>query len=278
MANNTINLLQTHAQLGKRSAYEQSYNPALLCPIPRAAQRQEIGITANLPFHGIDIWTGYELSWLNLKGKPIVAVAEFYFPCTSTHLIESKSFKLYLNSFNQSQFSDFASVEAILSRDLSYAAGATVTVTLFPWQQFGNLALQEFNGVCLDDLDITCQDYEVRTDFLQTKSDFVTETVFSHLLKSNCLVTAQPDWGSVCLQYEGQQIDHEGLLRYFVSFRQHHEFHEHCAERIFMDVMQHCAPEKLSVYIRYTRRGGLDINPFRSNFSENPGNNRLARQ
>lgn len=265
--------------LGKKSSYISQYQRDLLHPIPRQMNRDDIHVHAPLPFKGIDIWNAYEISWLNAKGKPVVAIGEFIFPCTSSFLIESKSFKLYLNSFTNTRFDSLADVKNILQRDLSEFSGADVTANVVLLKDFSDMQMEKLSGVCIDDLDITCDKYLVEPAFLQTGADVVTEKLYSDLLKSNCLVTGQPDWASVSIHYTGKKISHEGLLRYLVSLRDHNEFHEQCVERIFVDIMRHCKPEKLTVYARYTRRGGLDINPFRSTEKEFPEETgRLARQ
>lgn len=268
--------------LGKATTYESEYNPGLLFPIPRLAKREEIGVTGNLPFFGMDIWNGYELSWLNQRGKPQVAIARFLIPADSPFLIESKSFKLYLNSFNQTRVASTDELIQMLQKDLSAAAGAGVQVSLTMPEQFSELQFGELPGMLLDRLDIDVDQYEPAPSLLTANFDdaIVEERLVSHLLKSNCLVTGQPDWGSVQIHYVGPQIDQENLLRYLIGFRNHNEFHEQCVERIFMDIMRQCKPQKLSVYARYTRRGGLDINPWRTNFStaQMPSNARHARQ
>jgi len=267
--------------LGKASAYISEYDPSLLCPFPRQVKRDVIGITEDLPFQGYDIWNAYELSWLNQKGKPIVAMGEFHVPCSSPNLIESKSFKLYLNSFNQTRFADFLEVERRLIADLSAAAGGPVRVRLLDSDQFVTEQIQPLPGECIDALDIEVDEYALDPSLLEGAADpqqLVFESLHSHLLKSNCLVTNQPDWGSVLIRYRGGRIDPEALLRYLISFRQHNEFHEQCVERVFVDLMRYCHPQQLTVYARYTRRGGLDINPFRSNFEARIANLRLARQ
>lgn len=272
---------ETILPLGKTTSYQTEYDPQLLCPFPRQVKRDVIGITGELPFGGYDIWNAFEISWLNQKGKPVIAMGEFHIPCESPNLIESKSFKLYLNSFNQTRFSDFEQVEKRIIEDLSRIAGSKVRVRLLDSDQFITEQLQSFPGQCIDDLDITIDEYSLDPSLLENSTDpqqQVEEELFSHLLKSNCLVTNQPDWGSVLIRYYGSKIDPEALLRYLVSFRQHNEFHEQCVERIFVDLMRYCQPEKLTVYARYTRRGGLDINPFRSNFETHMANLRLARQ
>ncbi|WP_019575038.1 NADPH-dependent 7-cyano-7-deazaguanine reductase QueF [Curvibacter lanceolatus] len=275
------------SQLGKASAYVDQYQPSLLFPIPRLGKREEIGISGSPPFFGADLWTAFELSWLNLRGKPQVAIAHVTVPCESPNIIESKSFKLYLNSFNNTRFTDASEVQARLRADLSEAAwrGAphpgSVGVKLLAPEVFDREPVHELDGLNLDRLDIECQHYTPAPELLsaQVGEAPVTETLTSHLLKSNCLVTGQPDWGSVQIRYSGAQIDQAGLLAYLVSFRNHNEFHEQCVERIFMDLWRRCQPIKLSVYARYTRRGGLDINPFRTSHPQAlPANTRTARQ
>jgi 7-cyano-7-deazaguanine reductase len=269
-----------HSPLGKNTAYVDRYDPSLLFPIPRAEKRAEIGVAELLPFHGVDIWNAYELSWLDLRGKPVVALAEFRVPAASPNIIESKSFKLYLNGFSQERIADAATLAATLVRDLSAAAGAVVGVQLSD-ANAASYAVTDLDGLLLDSQSIDIDHYgPPQAEFLSADSGAIAveETVVSHLLRSNCPVTGQPDWGSVQITYQGPPIEHAGLLRYLVSFRNHNEFHEQCVERIFVDLMEHCAPQKLSVYARYTRRGGLDINPFRSSTPETPGNPRTARQ
>ncbi|WON76001.1 NADPH-dependent 7-cyano-7-deazaguanine reductase QueF [Serratia sp. UGAL515B_01] len=267
--------------LGKPTAYHDSYNATLLQAVPRSMNREPLGLYPdNLPFHGADIWTMYELSWLNAKGLPQVAVGEISLNANSINLIESKSFKLYLNSFNQTIFPDWESVRTTLLRDLSDCAQGDVNITLFSLDQIEGQPIVSMEGECLDQQDISIESYEFNADYLQnsTSGRLVEETLVSHLLKSNCLITNQPDWGSVQICYRGPQINRESLLRYLVSFRHHNEFHEQCVERIFNDLLRFCEPEQLSVYARYTRRGGLDINPWRSNVAFEPASGRLARQ
>ena len=267
--------------LGKQVDYEFEYNPDLLQGVPRSLSRDTLNLAGSgLPFDGIDTWTGYELSWLNLKGKPNVAILECHVPITSKNLIESKSFKLYLNSFNQTKFASAEDVRQVLQADLSACAGEPVEVKLILPEQFSSLQFQEFNGTLLDSLDVEIDQYSPNTQYLTVAKNVtrVQETLVSHLLKSNCLITSQPDWASIQIRYEGKAIEHEGLLKYLISFRQHNEFHEQCVERIYNDIMQHCQPDKLTVCARYTRRGGLDINPFRSNYEAPFANHRQARQ
>lgn len=268
----------SHLSLGKQVEYICHYAPELLQAVPRSLSREQIGLTDNLPFSGFDIWNGYELSWLNLKGKPQIALLQCSVPCQSPNLIESKSFKLYLNSFNQQPLDSIDTLKKMLIQDLSGCAGKPVDVRLFTATEFNQLQISDLAGECIDDLDIEIHDYDLNPAFLTHESEHVEETLTSNLLKSNCLITNQPDWGSVSIHYHGKKICQEGLLRYIISFRQHNEFHEQCVERIFNDIMQHCKPQKLSVYARYTRRGGLDINPFRSNFEQKCSMERQARQ
>jgi 7-cyano-7-deazaguanine reductase len=258
--------------LGKSTEYCSEYNPNLLQAVPRSLNRDDLSLPSqNLPFVGEDVWYGYELSWLNNKGKPIVAVAEFRFACTSPNLVESKSFKLYLNSFNQSKFSSIKEVEQILIKDLSATSQTQAEVTLFTVEQCPALAIAtaDKNTLCIDEEDVTIDTFQYQPALLsnaQTNSsnEEVAEKLVSHLLKSNCLITNQPDWASIYIDYKGQAIDHAVLLEYLISFRQHNEFHEQCVERIFCDLQGYCDLEELTVFARYTRRGGLDINPFRS--------------
>lgn len=266
------------APLGQKTPYVAKYTPSLLFPIPRKNKREEIGVPDDLPFQGVDFWNAYEISWLNPKGKPEVAIGEFIIPCESPFLIESKSVKLYLNSFNQSHFPSKEEVQNTLVRDLSQAAGGSVQVSLRSLSEMAGTTLEEFSGVCIDNLDIETDIYLVNPNLIKISEELVEEELHSHLLKSNCLVTGQPDWGSLYVHYVGLRIDHASFLKYIISFRQHNEFHEQCIERIFMDISRRCQPEKLTVYGKYTRRGGLDINPFRSNFEPIPPYFRATRQ
>lgn len=269
-----------HSPLGKSTIYADRYDPSLLFPIPRAGKRAEIGVAEPLPFLGVDIWNAYELSWLDPRGKPMVALAEFRVPAASPNIIESKSFKLYLNGFAQERIADADTLVTLLTRDLSAAAGDTVAVQLNE-ANAAAFAVTDLDGHLLDEQDIDINHYgPPQADFLRVDASVtpIGETLVSHLLRSNCPVTGQPDWGSVQIAYSGAPIDHAGLLRYLISFRDHNEFHEQCVERIYIDLMQRCAPQQLSVYARYTRRGGLDINPFRSSAPATPGNPRTVRQ
>ncbi|WP_399696834.1 NADPH-dependent 7-cyano-7-deazaguanine reductase [Xenophilus sp.] len=308
------------SQLGRSSAYVDRYDPSLLFPLSRAPQRQALGIAPpppgeapRLPFFGADMWSAFEVSWLNPRGKPQVAIAHFTIPCESPNIIESKSFKLYLNSFNGSAFADAEAVRERLRTDVTEAlwrghespqgrtasgpppeggkkAGGgpalsshsgSIGLKLLAPDHFDREGVAELDGLDLDRLDLDCTHYEPAPELLAARFDEapVTEVLTSRLLKSNCRVTGQPDWGSVQVRYSGPPIDQAGLLRYIVSFRNHNEFHEPCCERIFMDIQARCRPTKLAVYCRYTRRGGLDINPFRASWPQAlPPNVRTARQ
>ncbi|MGO1767322.1 NADPH-dependent 7-cyano-7-deazaguanine reductase QueF [Advenella sp. S44] len=269
-----------HAPLGKETEYAEHYDPSLLFAIARDAGRAHLNLRPHPAWHGADIWNAYELSWLNTKGKPQVALARFGFPADTTHIIESKSFKLYLNSFNQTTLPDSDALLAAMQQDLSKAAGGPVDVTLFNAADFADQALGELHGTLLDTLDIDVCAYHPDPTLLQANaSQSRHETLRSNLLKSNCPVTGQPDWGSLQIEYTGAAIDHASLLKYIVSYRGHNGFHEQCVEQIFCDIMQVCAPQALTVYARYTRRGGLDINPWRSTEADfTPSAGRNARQ
>ena len=270
--------------LGQATQYPDQYDPSLLFQIPRAQNRLKLGIKENqsLPFVGIDIWNAFELSWLNPKGKPQIALAEFQIPADSPYMIESKSFKLYLNSLNNTNFHDEHELRERLITDLSAAAGCKITARIQANEMVAKKGIQEMSGVLLDRLDIEI-DPRIPADpsLLGVNEDFgpIEQCLVSHLLKSNCPVTGQPDWASVQIRYQGRPILEEGLLRYLIGFRQLGEFHEHCVETIFSDIKRECRPDKLAVYARYTRRGGLDINPFRTDYNAAwPDNTRHARQ
>jgi len=266
--------------LGQQTEYVSEYDSGLLYPIARVDKWSEMGIASErLPFYGEDVWNAYELSWLNLKGKPVAALAEFRLPCDSPNIIESKSFKLYLNSLNQMRYGCPEDVQEILEKDLSSAAGANVTVIIRDIDSMASLVVLT-PDYCIDELDVDITEYHPNAGLLalDTSLGVVEERLVSHLLKSNCPVTNQPDWGSVFIEYNGSKIQHESLLKYIVSFREHTDFHEQCVERIFIDIMRECQPESLTVYARYVRRGGLDINPYRSSIPLILGNDRLTRQ
>jgi len=263
----------------KITPYKDICDPSLLEPVPRALNRRELGIEGRLPFRGVDLWTAYELSWLDGKGKPWVAMAAFSIPVDSPNLIESKSFKLYLNSLNQTPVASPEALRDILIKDLGRACGAPVEVEIVLPGDFGDEQLEELDGEIIDGMDVEMRDYRPNPGLLSAGVPLVEETLVSNLLKTNCPLTGQPDWASIQVRYEGRRIDRAGLLRYLVSFRQHTGFHEDCTERIFMDLLHRCRPRGLTVYARFTRRGGIDINPFRTNRGDAPPpNRRTARQ
>ncbi len=253
--------------LGKPTTYATEYDARLLQSVPRSLNRDPMGIVDPLPFKGEDVWYGYEVSWLNHRGKPVVALMKCQVPCTSTYLIESKSFKLYLNSLNQTRFATHQEVLQTLTKDLSACADGDVTLCLFRPDELDEFTPTVLPGSCIDDQDIDIDQYALDSAILSSAFDSdrrVAEILHSHLLKSNCLITNQPDWATLIISYRGRQIDRERLLRYIVSFRQHREFHEQCVERVFIDLMRYGELDALSVQVCYTRRGGLDIMPFRS--------------
>ncbi len=260
--------------LGRTTDYPRTYTPDVLFPIARRGAREANGIGADLPFTGVDIWNAWELSWLGPTGRPEVATVEIRVPAESPNIIESKSLKLYLGSLAMSRFEQASDVRDVICRDLSAAAGAAVNVDFD-----AGTVVDELPGECIDDLDTECDTWTVDPALLQSDpSDIVEESLHTHLLRSLCPVTNQPDIGSLLVRYSGPRIDRRSLLRYVVSFREHDDFHEACVERIFVDVVDRCGAEKLSVYARYQRRGGIDINPYRSNDDSEPGNTRLWRQ
>lgn len=270
--------------LGKHTEYVFEYDKSLIFPISRAQNREKLTmpesrVNNDLPFFGYDVWTGYEVSWLNLKGKPQVAIVEFIIPAHSSHIVESKSFKLYLNSFNQTRLADRSELESRLLQDLSEGFGAPIEVRIYDVMNFP--ISQQSLGLGIDDLDIEVSNYSPNSDLLTCDGTVnVEETLHSHLLKSNCPVTGQPDWATLVIRYEGSKIHHESLLQYIISYRNHDDFHEHCVEQIFCDLLSKGQFKQLSVTARYTRRGGLDINPTRSLTSVDSvdGLGRLARQ
>ena len=271
-----------HSPLGKTSEYVATYTPQLLYPIARTVKWAELGLTAQtLPYQGVDLWNCYELSWLTPSGRPVVAIGEFAFAANSANIVESKSFKLYLNSLNQTMFDSRDALVQVLERDLSQASGAPVNVKLRSLSEVEDQGVARLPGVCIDELEVSIADYhQPQPELLRcTANQSISETVHSHLLRSNCPVTGQPDWGSVVVEYCGAAaLDHASLLRYLVSFRQHADFHEQCVERIFLDLQRLLKPQTLTVYARYLRRGGLDINPYRSTHAVHVDNRRLVRQ
>jgi 7-cyano-7-deazaguanine reductase len=257
--------MSTHAPsgspLGREVAYPDRFDPGLLYPIPRRLAREALGLAeAALPFAGHDRWHAYELSWLDRHGVPQVATATVRVPADSPSLVESKSLKLYLNSCNSARFDDAGQLRRQVEADLSAAAGAPVSM------DFGLPPFAASAGASIDAeaVEIACYGPPDAGLLGSADGDIVEETLASALLKSNCPVTGQPDWADLSIAYRGPRIERAGLLRYLVSFRDHAEFHEQCVERIFVDLLARCRPHWLSVEARYTRRGGLDINPWRA--------------
>ena len=267
------------APLGRASGHPDRYDPTLLFAVPRAPQRSALGIAASLPFTGVDVWTAYELTWLDEIGKPQIALATFEVPADSPSIIESKSMKLYLGGFAQTPFGGMTEVAATIERDLARVCGTRVGVALRGPSSFGVQSIRELQGESLDDQRVAGNAYDVDPGVLAATGAVVEETLASRLFRSVCPVTGQPDIASVQIAYRGPRIDREALLRYLVSYRCHAGFHEHCIERIFIDVSTRCRTQRLTVLARFTRRGGLDINPFRTNAGvANPDNVRTARQ
>lgn len=265
--------------LGQATAHPDQYSPDLLYAIARIDARKALGLASELPFHGTDIWNAWELTWLDNRGLPQVATAEISVSADSANLVESKSLKLYLGSFAMTRFESAADLAAVITRDLTACAGADVYVVIHGPSAPDVAVVARMPGHCIDGLSVSCDAYEVTPDFLSADtSELVAEDLHSDLLRSLCPVTSQPDIGSILISYRGPRIDREGLLRYIVSYRQHQDFHEACVERMFLDIRERCGAEQLSVYARYQRRGGIDINPFRSNFEATAPNTRLWRQ
>lgn len=271
MPNETENAMQSikgKLSLGQDAQYPETFDSSLLQPVPRSLNRDPLGITKdNLPFGGEDVWTCFELSWLNMNGVPRVAIAEVAVPVTTPNIIESKSFKLYLNGFNQFRATQ-SDVKQQLQHDLSQCAGKPVEVSLFTLEEYAKKGIELPPGESIDTyaeqiVDVSTYEYD-KTLLKIADTRVVEETLYSNLLKSNCLITNQPDWGTLCIHYQGAQLDRITLLQYIISFRNHNEFHEQCVERIFQDILEVAQPDMLSVEARYTRRGGLDINPWRS--------------
>lgn len=272
-------MTDSNLPLGKDAAYPNKYAPEVLFPIARIESREDLGIGADLPFRGIDIWNAWELTWLGDGDLPQVATVELRVPADTPNLIESKSLKLYLNSFSMTRFEDMTTVAGTLATDLSACTGGDVDVRVVPVGGKDVRDISVLPGLCLDTLAAKCGSWRIDTDILQADTNtVVTEQLHTHLLRSLCPMTAQPDIGSLAIHYRGPKIDRVSLLQYVVSYREHGDFHEACIERMFVDIRARCKPQKLSLYARYQRRGGIDINPFRSDFEDCPGNPRLWRQ
>jgi 7-cyano-7-deazaguanine reductase len=264
---------------GRKTEFPDRYARDVLCSLPRAENRATLGLHGALPFHGEDIWNAYELTWLDSKGKPVVAAASLRVDAGSSNLVESKSLKLYLNSLAMERFASTDDVAALISSDLSAVTASNVRVKLSTPSGIITAGLEELPGDCIDSLDVECDVWQVAPALLECESaEIVREELHSHLMRSSCPVTSQPDFGSILVRYRGARIARAGLLRYLVSYRHHSDFHESCIERMFVDLKARCAPFELTVYGRFNRRGGLDINPFRSDFENRPDNPRLWRQ
>ncbi|MBW0454252.1 MAG: NADPH-dependent 7-cyano-7-deazaguanine reductase QueF [Candidatus Kinetoplastibacterium crithidii] len=247
--------------LGKQTNYPLEYNPNLLFPLERKYFKN------NKIFKGFDIWNAYEISWLNKNGKPEIAIGRFQIPANSKYIIESKSLKIYLNSLNQKKFDNYSDLTHLICNDLSSTTNSDVLVNIIMPQDFKKIYIQELDGLCIDHLQIKTDIYNPDPNLLEnekTNKIKITETLMSRLLKSNCPITMQPDWASIQIRYRGFKINHESILKYIISYRNHSGYHENCIEKIFLDIYQKCKPEYLSVYGKYTRRGGIDINPWRS--------------
>jgi 7-cyano-7-deazaguanine reductase len=270
---------ETKFPLGRETDYPNRYAPEVLCAIPRADSRAKLGLVDSLPFSGADIWNAWDFTWLEPGGKPGVGTAEIHVPAESPNLVESKSLKLYLGSFAMSPFADETAVAESIARDLAPCIGSPLRVSVLPVSGTEARSVARLAGTCIDDVQADCSDWDVNPELLRTTpSKVVREDLHSHLLRSLCPVTAQPDLGSLQISYRGPKIDRKGLLQYIVSFREHNDFHEACIERMFLDLMRRCACEELTVYARYQRRGGIDINPVRTNVGEKALNLRLWRQ
>lgn len=274
-----MDVMLRDSPLGKKSDYRDTYTPSLLCPIPRWDAREQLEWESpDMPFRGVDLWNCHELTWLDPKGKPLTAVAEVEVPANTKNIVESKSLKLYLNSFSQSSFRSRQEVQSTIENDLAGCVGGPVMVTLHDVSGAGE-QFTDLPGELIDNLDVECSVYQVDAGLLAVDEALpVKGAVHSHLLRSNCPVTGQPDFASVFVRWTGAAIDPRSLLQYIVSYRQHKGFHEQVVEQVFVDILRTCEPKGLTVYARFTRRGGIDINPFRSNFEEPLPNLRLWRQ
>jgi 7-cyano-7-deazaguanine reductase len=264
--------------LGRETEYPQEYAPGVLYAVPRAETRERLGIGADLPFSGVDLWNAWELTWLDPGGKPVAGTATFLFDATCPSIVESKSLKLYLGSFAMSRFDDHRTLAGTIASDLGKVSGADVGVEIHVGPDAEFFRIAEMPGRCVDDLALPQVPESVDADLLAADGEIVSETLHSHLLRSLCPVTSQPDIGTAMIRYRGPRIEAASFLAYVVSFRRHQDFHEACVERMFLDIKDRCRPDALTVYCRYNRRGGIDINPFRSDFEDEPENIRLWRQ
>lgn len=280
--------LETHGILGQSTHYPKTYAPDMLYPIPRALGRIKLALPADALSIGMDWWQVFEMSWLNSHGISQVAMARLAIPATSNYIVESKSLKLYFNSLNFTEFDNQQAVKAAVEKDLSACLKTDVTLEIFEVNIANSLPISAPQGDCIDNaLDSSDKKIAIVSDVdpssltvaHQGASDSQLQILHSHLLRSNCPVTNQPDWGTLEIQIDSQAIDRAGLLEYILSFRQHNGFHEQCVEQIFSDLTQAFAPKTLMVRAWYTRRGGIDINPCRvSDISLLPPPSRLNRQ
>lgn len=264
--------------LGRPTGIPEKYAPEVLFGISREVARRTFISQPELPFRGEDIWNAWELTWLDITGKPSVGTATIRVPADSANIVESKSLKLYLNSFANSPYASSELLAEVIAGDLGCVTESPVSVIVSPASRSVFEPIGVLPGLCIDNLQPRFVARDVETDLLNCGPGVVAEELHSHLLRSLCPVTRQPDTGSILIRYEGRKIDHESLLQYLVSYRQHCDFHEACVERIFVDLKSRCQPLRLSVYARYNRRGGIDINPFRSDFEQTAENLRLWRQ
>lgn len=264
--------MNSHPQspLGKPTGYPDRYDPSLLFPIDRAAQRGALGLRGTLPFSGADLWTAYEISWLDGRGKPQLAVGELRIPADSPATVESKSLKLYLGSFAQERLPTRERLAQTIAGDLARICRADIEVLLHPATAVAAPGIAELPGVSLDDEDVAADVAAPDPALLSIDGAIAEETLCSALFRSNCPVTGAPDYADVMVRYRGPRIARAALLSYLLSYRRHAAFHESCVERIYVDLAAHCRPERLTVYARFTRRGGIDINPFRSNCEAPP--------
>ena len=280
--------LETHGILGQSTSYPKTYAPDMLYPIPRVLGRAKLALPADALSIGMDWWQVFEMSWLNSHGISQVAMARLAIPATSDYIVESKSLKLYFNSLNFTEFDNQQAVKAAVEKDLSACLKTDVTLEIFEVNIANSLPISAPQGDCIDNaLDSSDKKIAIVSDVdpssltvaHQGASDSQLQILHSHLLRSNCPVTNQPDWGTLEIQIDSQPIDRAGLLEYILSFRQHNGFHEQCVEQIFSDLTQAFAPKTLMVRAWYTRRGGIDINPCRvSDISLLPPPSRLNRQ
>jgi 7-cyano-7-deazaguanine reductase len=248
--------------LGQTVAYPTKYSPDILFKIKRSEGRKNIN--SDVEFFGIDIWNCYEISWINSKGKPEVRILEIYIPSTSEFLVESKSLKLYFFSLNNEKFDSEEVFKDLVKKDLESLLICTVHLELKKIQDYKNYKLESIDAISIDDIDISPRYTQPSQDIIKYKGEIAEETLYSNLHKTNCLITSQPDWATLIISYKGLKIDHSSLLEYIISFRNEDMFHEHSVEKILSELLSSGKFEKLTVYARYTRRGGIDINPIRS--------------